>query len=147
MKNLSFQLLKSKIPSITWRRQRQFTYKLASKLWRSRYPNKEGESIGESWASVVGWQRWEDDNLGRGESWEREVRVERVEREVWESGRKKNINNNILIGCGNKKLIVSLAFSYNAQPYIAVHCNYIDKNFTNTTTNIATLLYMVKIAF
>ena len=48
------------------------------------------------------------------------------------------------------KLIVSLAFSYNAQPYKAVHCNCIDKNFTYTTTNVASYLYMMvlkKIAF
>ena len=91
------------------------------------------------------WELWELRELReRLERW----RVERKVRHLnWESGRKKNTNNNILLGCGNKKLIVSLAFSYNAQPYIAVHCNYIDKNFTNTITNIATLLYMVKIAF
>jgi len=62
---------------------------------------------------------------------------------------KKIIINNILIGGGNKKLIFFLAFNYIALPYIVVHYNCVGKNFTYTTTNVASFLYMVvlKIAF
>ena len=50
----------------------------------------------------------------------------------------------------NKKVIfIFLAFSYSAQPYIAMHCNNVGKKFSYTTTIVALFLYIVvlKIAF
>ena len=66
---------------------------------------------------------------------------ERGDRDKKKYRKKKRTNN--------KKIIFFLAFSYHAQPYIAVYYSCAGKKFIYNTINVAPFLYMVvlKIAF